>query len=176
MSELVTDRTYRRFIETEPDLPAIASDKTKMKTPPWVVYVQKDEFGKWGSKSYWKYSKALKFMHKALRYGVWDVAISCRRMGFNPPERLVKIKGKFVEGSDGKMRQATKYLPWKPKIDTATVEEHHWCKYCRRPTVFKWYSKHGRLGVVDSTVPRCCICGASARISLTSDDKFFRVT
>jgi RNase P subunit RPR2 len=55
-------------------------------------------------------------------------------------------------------------------------EEHHWCKYCRRPTVFKYYTSHKRLGTVDPWVRRCCICGASERIAIhTRSDRTFRV-
>jgi hypothetical protein len=174
MSELVRDPAYKRFLETKPELPPVARSKAMMSSPPWVVYIQRDAGGKWGKREFWKYSEAFRFMARALKLGVHDAALNCKRYGFEPPMRFVRIKGKFVTGSDGKQRQATKAVPWKPKLE-GTDEEHHWCKYCRRPTVFKFYRKHKRLPLVDSTVPRCCICGASARIALSDTDRMFRI-
>lgn len=174
MSELVKDPVYRKFLETKPKLPPIARDKEMQKSPPWVVYVQREVGGPWGKREFWKYSEALKFLGKALKLHVHDATINCRRIGFEPPMRFVRIKGKFVTGSDGKKRQATKKVSWKPKLDAYDME-HHWCKYCRRPTVFKYFRKHKALkeGMVDSTMPRCTICGASARIALSPTDKGF---
>lgn len=174
MSELVRDPVYKRFLQTKPTLPGIARSQKMMASPPWVVYIQKRADGPWGKKEFWKYSDAFKFLKKALKLGVHDAALNCKRVGFDPPLRFARIKGKFVVGSDGKERQATKAVPWKPKLDVGD-EDHHWCKYCRRPTVFKYYRKHKRLQVVDSTMPRCCICGASARIALPKSDRMFRV-
>lgn len=174
MSELVKDPVYRRFLQTKPELPPVARSMKRMTTPPWVVYIQKKADGPWGKKEFWKYGEAFKFMAKALNLGVHDAALNCKRVGFDPPSRFVRIKGKFVVGSDGQRRQATKAVPWKPKLDVGDAE-HHWCKYCRRPTVFKWLSKHKRLGAVDSTIPRCTICGASARIALPAHDRLFRI-
>lgn len=173
MSELVEDPTYWEFLQTKPELPEISRDKRMMLTAPWVVYVQREAEGKWGKREFWKYSKALKFLERALAVGVHDAALNCRRIGFDPPSRFVRIKGKFVKGSDGKRRQATKRVYWKPRLP-ADEADHHWCKYCRRPTVFKYFSTHKRLGKVDTTVPRCCICGASARIALPAHDRMYR--
>lgn len=176
MSELVQDKTYRKFLETKPVLPPIARSKKMAASPPWVVYIQREPEGKWGKKEFWKYSEAFHFMRLWLKKGAHDAAINCKRIGFDPPTRLARIKGKFVRGSDGKMRQATKFVPW--VLPTAMVmdqPEHHWCRFCRRPTVFKFYSKHRRLGAVDPGISRCCICGASARIALSPGDKMFRI-
>ena len=105
MSELVKDPVYRRYLQTKPDLPPVARSKLNQ-SPPWVVYIQKDAHGKWGKREFWKYSEAFKFMSRALKLGVADAALNCKRIGFEPPSRFVRIKGKFVTGSDGKRRQA----------------------------------------------------------------------
>ena len=170
MTELVKDPVYKRYLQTKPVLPAVARSKKLMRTPPWVVYVQKEADGAWGKKEFWKYSEAFNFMKRALKLGVHDAAINCRRVGFLPPSRFVRIKGKYVLGSDGVKRQATKAVPWKPKLDVSDPD-HEWCMYCRRPTVFKYYRKHKALkslGFLDNTIRRCCICGASARIAIPS--------
>lgn len=176
MSELVKDPNYRAFLETQPKTPPISRDKGRQTSPPWIVYVQVSADGKWGKKEFWKYTKAFRFFRACMKQGVHDATINNRRIPTSPPSRMVRIKGKFVVGSDGIKRQATKLVEW--KLPTALAQdqpEHHWCLYCRRPTVFKFYSKHPRLGRVDSFIQRCCICGASARIALTASDRSFRV-
>lgn len=176
MSELVKDPVYRRFLETKPDMPRHARDPKRAASPPWVVYVQLKADGAWRKKEFWKYSEAFNFMRRWLKKGAHDATINNKRIGYDPPMRFVRIKNKFVVGSDGIRRQATKAVPWKLRADWLMDQpEHHWCRYCRRPTVFKYYSKHKRLGQVDASVPRCCICGASARIALTSTDRMFRI-
>lgn len=175
MSELIKDPVYRKFLTVPPKLPDFARDKRMNISPPWVVYVQKTPGGKWGKREFWTYKKAFGFFRKALKLGVHDVTINCKRIGFDPPSKWVRIKGKYVVGSDNVKRQATKLIYWKLRTESGE-EEHHWCKYCRRPTVFKFYDSHKRLGFVDSTVSRCCICGASERIAIhTPSDRSFRV-
>lgn len=176
MSELVKDPVYRKFLTTQPALPPIAKDKTMMATKPWVVYVQREKGGSWGKKEFWRYTKAFAFLNKALKADVYDCTINNRRIGFKPPQKFVRIKGKYVVGSDGVRRQQTKPVPW-VFVTPDGQPDHHWCKYCRRPTVFRYFRKHKALkGVdIDTTVPRCCICGASARIAIDwSSDKGFR--
>lgn len=173
MSELIKDKTYKKFLMTQPLIPPLLKDPRMVPSPPWVVYVQKDMDGPWGKKEFWKYTDAFKFFRKWLKRGAHDLALNNKRYGYEPPNRFARIKGKYVKGSDGVVRQATKSLPWRPKLEQGDAE-HHWCKYCRRPTVFKFYSRHKRIGVVDQTVPRCCICGASARIALSASDNLFR--
>jgi hypothetical protein len=176
MSELLEDPVYRKFLLTPPDMPEHARNKEFNLSPLWVVYVQRVPGGKWGKKEFWSYKKAFKFFKKCLKqYKVHDLAINNKRVGCVPPSRFVRIRGKYVTGSDGKRRQATTRVYWKVKVHPED-EEHHWCKYCRRPTVFKYYTSHKRLGVVDPGVRRCCICGASERIAIhTPSDKSFRV-
>jgi hypothetical protein len=176
MSELLQDSVYRRYLEAKPDMPKHLADPRWVKTAPWVVYIQKEVNGPWGKRSFWKYRKAYKFMMAWMKKGCHDAAINNVRVGFEPPMRLARVKGKYVVGSDGVRRQATVRIAWKlPVAMMVDQPEHHWCKYCRRPTIFKFYSKHKRLGAVDPSVPRCCICGASARIALSHSDKRFRV-
>lgn len=179
MSELLKDRFYKAFIEATPDLPPVAKSKKKAKSPPWVVYVQLEVDGKWGRRSFWKYKKALKFMLAHLENGAHDAALNCKRTAFPPPSRLVRIKGKYVRGSDGVERQATKLVRWDlPAALKEGEAEHHWCSYCRRPTVFKFFRRHKALPgieVLDQSVPRCTICGASARIAIPYSDRKFKV-
>lgn len=175
MSELVKDPTYRSFLETMPPAHPIAAEKNAQKSPPWVVYVQIEAGGRWGKKEFWKYSKAFKFFRAWMKRGAYDATINNKRVPTSPPSRMVRIRGKFIKGSDGKVRQATTSVFWKlPSALAIDQPEHHWCLYCRRPTLFKFYSKHPRLGAVDGFTPRCCICGASSRIAFHHSDPGFR--
>jgi hypothetical protein len=177
MSELLKDRFYREFLERVPKLPEVAKSKQKAASPPWVVYVQREREGKWGRRSFWKYKKALKFMLRHLELGAYDAALNCRRVGFYPPSRLVRIKGKFIAGTDGVKRQATKLIKWELRGDMLEGQpDHHWCMYCRRPTVFRHYKRHRAMGPIelDQSTPRCSICGASARIAVPESDRRFK--
>lgn len=61
-------------------------------------------------------------------------------------------------------QQKTAIVAWKPRLD-GMEEEHIWCTYCRRPTVFRWFTAHHTLrnspvaGTTDPTDRRCTICG-----------------
>ena len=174
MSELIKDPVYRKFLLTPPLIPEHAKAR-KGVSPPWVVYVQRKSGGPWGKREFKTYKKAFKFFRKALKLGVHDITINNKRIGYEPPSKWVRVRGKYVTGSDGIRRQAQKQVFWKVKLSPED-EEHHWCKYCRRPTVFKYYSKHKRLGEVSPWARRCCICGASERIAIhTPSDKSYRV-
>lgn len=142
-----------------------------MATPPWVVYVQRTADGPWGKKEFWKYSEAFNFLKIAInKHKVHDAALNCKRFPFAPPMRFARIRGKYVVGSDGVKRQATKAIPWAPKYEPGDPD-HKWCMYCRRPTIFRFYSKHKRLGAVTDDVRRCCICGASERIAVSAAER-----
>ena len=169
------DPVYREFLQTPPKMPPIARDPKKMSSPPWVVYVQKEPHGKWGKKEFWKYKDAFKFFSKALKMGVADAAINNKRIPFDPPHKVVRVKGRYQVGSDGVKRQITKIIEWRPKL-LAEDAEHYWCLYCRRPTEFFYYRKHRALKLesIDTTIPRCCICGASARIAVPHGQRKFR--
>ena len=167
MSELIKDPVYRKFLETPPKTPKFTRDPATQKSPPWVVYIKPDKAGNWGRKEFWKYSEAFHFFRKWMKKGAYDATINNKRYGFPPPMRRVRIKGKFITGTDGVERQATTQVAWKMKADVATdYPDHHWCRYCRRPVEFKYFSKHKRLGEVDPTTRRCIICGGSTRIAV----------
>lgn len=172
MSELLEDKAFRSFMLTPPKTPEVA--RAKHLSPMWVVYVQKTAQGKWRRKAFRKYRKALEFMNRAIQLGYHDAAISNKRIGFDPPTRIVRVKGKYKVGTDGVKRQVTKIVQWKPKIPIGEDDEHNWCRACRRPTVWRHYSKHPALHqfpVLDYSVRRCCICGGSERINMNQDER-----
>lgn len=164
MRDLLDDKRYKEYLLQKPKLPAVARDPSL--SPPWVIYVQMEADGRWRRKSFNTYREAFQFFKKLLPRA-HDLAFNNKRIPQEPPTRLVRIKGKYVMGSDGVKRQATKVVRWQPKLGPDEAD-HEWCMYCRRPTLFRFYSRHHALknGGVDGTVRRCCICGASERIAL----------
>lgn len=159
--ELLEDKKYRAYFQTVPKL------KNGKTGKPWRLYVQGHDH-KWRKKDFAKYSDAFKLFRKLLRKGeVRDAAINCRRQSFAPPTRMARIRNKYVTGSDGVRRQATKRVEWRPKLGPDHFEEHLWCPWCRRPSAFKNFSYHHafpREMGLDTSVARCSICGASTRI------------
>lgn len=172
MSELLTDQQYKDFICKAPKLPLAA---LLPYSGPWVVYVQKKPDGPWGRKTFNTYKEAFMFFKRCLKLGVHDLAFNCKRVAFEPPARRVRLKGKFVQGSDGVKRQATKMVRWAIPAKLLLDEPAHdyeWCMYCRRPVAFRYYLHHPAvkgLTQVDPSVRRCCICGASERIAMLPD-------
>lgn len=163
--DLLEDSRYKEFFCQVPKLAVPPSPGIK----PWRVFILLKKNHKWAQRDFATYPEAFRFFKKALKRGlIVDGAINCRRQSFSPPIRYARIKGKYVIGSDGVKRQATKRIEWQPKLGVDDFEDHQWCPWCRRPTVFKYYGKHRALKIgfpIDPSVPRCMICGASTRVT-----------
>lgn len=162
--DLLEDPQYKAFFCKIPVLPESPSIK-----PPWRLFIQLKGDKRWRIKDFDTYPEAFNFLKKKLKAGVvHDAAIHCRRFSYPPPVVMKRIRGKYVRGSDGKERPATKRADWKPKLPD-DLERHDWCPWCRRPTVFKYYTRHHalqKIGLpIDPSVARCNICGASTRIA-----------
>lgn len=105
-------------------------------TPPWRLFVQMEEGGRWATAILPSYPKAYAALKLRLP-DLYDATIHSRRQHFAPP--VVRI-------GDKKHRMP---MP----------EGHEWCELCRRPVVFKYFSKHPNLGIVSHDYLRCTICG-----------------
>lgn len=178
LPELFEDARFKEYFCKIPPTPRVAYDKSLTKQ--WVVYVQlKDPSAKsghtgWKRKEFRKYRKAFALIRQLHKEGkLHDGAISNKRATRKPPSRMVRIKGKYIIGSDGVKRQATKMVVWKPRLEPEEPE-HHWCLYCGRPTIFRYFTKHHRFtsGCSDE-VPRCVICGTSSRIAIQLSEQRF---
>jgi hypothetical protein len=172
MSELLADTTYREYLLTIPKIPKPLRDPSLSDKAPWVIFVQKNQGGPWGKKSFWKYSEAFAFFKKCLELKVYDLAFNCRKTDFGPPTKVVRIKGRYHTNSNGKRVQVTREVKWHWALPESEMD-HFWCRYCRRPTEFKYYSRHKNFPadfLIDRNVMRCCICGASERIALRKED------
>lgn len=164
--DLLEDSRYKEYFCQVPKLAVPPVNGAK----PWRVFLKLKKNRQWAQKDFATYPEAFKYFKKALKRGlILDGAINCRRQSFAPPIRYAKIRGKFIEGSDGVKRQATKRVEWQPKLNADEYDEHQWCPWCRRPTVFKYFARHRVLNgsgiAIDPSVPRCMICGASTRVA-----------
>lgn len=132
--ELLADPIYRKWFSTPPDPPPYVK---------WRVYVQKKRDKRWRRRDFDTWAEAYKFFRA--NYKKWyNAALISRNWESRPP--VVKYHGK---------RQYYKKV--------VLVESHRWCGYCRRPTMFGFFTRHHAFpkgGI--SPVPyfrRCGICG-----------------
>lgn len=170
LSELIDDPTYRKFMHRLPNL----GPHTQ---PPWRLYVQREMDGPWGKKDFEEYEEALNTLKRFLDRGVHNATIQCRPTGFKPPRKIVRVTrdGRPVMiKRGGKEIPKTQLIPWRPKVSTDQAS-HTWCPYCRRPTIFRWFTKHHALPPeFDPSVQRCTICGVSEVFVRTTPDSFLR--
>ena len=163
--DLLEDEDYKAFFIKNVKLPPHLLNGKR-----WRLWVQLKRNRQWKKKDFASYADAFKYF-RASRDHILDAAIGCPGYEFKPPSKVVRVKGKYHVGNDGVRRQVTKLVTWKPKLPLGEEEAHNWCPYCRRPTVFRQFSKHHALlashtgGVgIDNRLLRCTICGASENI------------
>jgi len=160
--ELLKDPAYRAYFLRVPALPAHYTEEKK----PWKLYVQlKADPRVWRSKRFGTYAAAFAYFKKN-REKIYDAAINCPAMQHQPPNKIVKVKGKLFKG-----KPVTRMIVWKPKMPIDEFEDHFWCGFCRRPTVFRRVTTHHALPLsklgglpIDPELMRCVICGASENI------------
>lgn len=174
LPELLKDPKYRAFFLQVP--------KTLVPPPgqkPWRLYIQREADGPWAKKDFEKYADAFRKLAAELKRGaVHDGAIQSRGIAYAPPERVAKVtkggrpvwarngQNQIMVDRDGNRIQRTVVVVWRPKLEPQD-EPHTWCTYCRRPTVFRWFTNHHSIrgtelaGLVDPSKQRCTICGAT---------------
>jgi hypothetical protein len=125
---------------------------------PWRVYGQREGRGRWAKRDFETYVEAFRFLKPRLKT-YHDISITSKARPFDPPGRLVKLRRNgqplMVKTNNG-MQRATKLVPIKPPPG------HLWCMYCRRFTVFIWFTTHHafkRPQPYDLSSRRCCVCG-----------------
>lgn len=153
LKELLRDPQYREFFTKVPKLPEHYTPDTR----PWKLLIIKPGETVWRSKRFGTYQEAFVGLKKMMSV-IDNAAINCPALGFMPPVRTVRIKGKF----DRRGKPILKSLVWKPRLE-AEMGDHHWCPHCRRPSIFKIASLK-RSAVQGEPMLRCMICGASERI------------
>lgn len=158
--KLIQDPVYRTFLGTAPILPHVLPDSR-----PWYFYLKQE----WavhgdpahpqavtGTKIGWK-RKACGTYHQA--YGLLrehykaahDTVITCRVMPVGPP--LDERRGK----------------PWNwhksPELARYDFSiDYKWCGYCRRPTRFRFFSRHHAVIDAINDEKRCEVCGVRERM------------
>lgn len=157
LPELLEDKAFRKFFERQPSIPVV-----KRTTPPYRIWVQKEPRGRWAKKDVGSYQSAVRWFDKNLEL-IYDGALAIPSTQTAPPKRLVRVskdgKPVLVRNADGTKTQKIKEVLWVPRIP-ADERKHLWCPYCRRPTVFAWFSKHhNQPKVLQPEYSRCTICG-----------------
>lgn len=154
--ELLEDKRYKEYFLKAPGMPPVYRQQQML---PWRVYIQREADGAWAKKDLPTYVEAFR-LFKKYRPNIHDAAITSRSVAFAPPHRFVRIKGKYVVHK-GKKTQVTKLVVWRPQLPPEE-SAHNWCTYCRRPTVFRYFSKHHAFGnsmPISQEELRCTICG-----------------
>lgn len=164
LPELLKDPHYKEFFLTVPKFHTKA-----VKRPSYRLYVQLKGETKWRVKEFAKYSEAFTEVKRLLKAGrLHDGAICCKSHPTPVFMRNVRIKGQYRLDSKGKRVQMTRRVPWQPTLDVLDPDYQRWCPHCRRPTAFKYFSKHHALNYlnldIDPELRRCVICGASERL------------
>lgn len=154
--ELLEDKAYREFFLKPPAMPRLYKANGMA---PWRVYIRRDHTGPWAKKDCMTYREAFE-VFKRWSPQIHDAAITSRAVAFSPPYKMARIRGQYVVHK-GKKVQKTKLVVWTPKVP-AEEGIHTWCPYCRRPTIFRYFSKHhafpeGAFGIGEHQ--RCTICG-----------------
>lgn len=164
--ELLDLPGFKEFLVTRPEILAVPIGNKL----PWRVYVQKHPHGRWAKKDFETYGAAFKFMKPYIRTS-HDVALHCRNIMYLPPGRWLPIRrngepvylldaqGKPRLDDDGKRIRQKKFKPMQ------MPPGHTWCAYCRRPTIFTWFSRHHAFPPtlkIRGNVERCTICGVTA--------------
>ena len=157
LAELLEDKNYRKFFEKQPHIPNISRT-----APPYRLWVQRRAHGPWLKKDISSYHSGIKWLIDRLDE-IHDGALAIKGLQSPPPNKLVKVKRNGVLltkiGSDGVERPVVKEVPW--HFYTPIDERKHvWCPYCRRPTIFTWFSKHHNMpNILQPEYSRCTICG-----------------
>jgi hypothetical protein len=157
--ELLRDPQFKAYFVKVPKLP----DHYTPDAEPWRLLVVKQGETRWRSKRFGTYQEAFAGFKKMLP-SITDAAINCPGLSFMPPTRTVKLKGKF-EVVKGIQKPILRTLVWAPRLE-ADMAKHHWCGYCRRPTVFVNKGMPPRM-LNGFTLPatrvayRCNMCGAT---------------
>jgi len=162
LRELLEDKVYREFFTTMPQMPRNLHPDAM----PWRVYVQRKMDGPWGKREFHTYKEAFKFLKPHIKT-TYNAAIQSKGIQFEAPFKVYRLVkgGKPLLDANGKQRY--RRVVWVPQLDL-TDAPHLWCPYCRRPTVFSWFSKHHAFpkgSVFDLSLRRCAICGASERLA-----------
>lgn len=160
LKELLRDPAYRAYFTKVPQLPEHYTPENM----PWKLMILKPTENIWRTKRMGTYEEAFAGLKKLLPF-ISNAAINCPPLGFMPPTRTVRLKGKY----DRKGKQLTRTTMWLPQI-AGDMEHHDWCPHCRRPSIFHLATlsrprkENTYVTPRGEPVIRCIICGSSERV------------
>ena len=157
--ELLDDERYAKFFNTVPVLPDHYYEEGRQ---PWRLLVVVKGESNWRSKRFNAYDEALEQFEK-IRAKVANAAINSPSLNFIPPLRHARVKNKVHPKTK---RPLIISRVWTPQL-SGEMPQHHWCGYCRRPTIFGHKAMRPRTldGFrleVSRVDYRCLVCGAAA--------------
>lgn len=159
--ELLDDEKFAKYFRMVPVLP----DHYYVDgVTPWRLMVNmRGEMG-WRSKRFEAYDEALEALDKRMPR-VANAAINCPGLNFMPPIRHARVRNK-VHPKTKKPLIVSRV--WVPQL-SGEMPQHHWCGYCRRPTIFGHKAMPpkmlGEFRLPASHVAyRCTLCGSNAEL------------
>lgn len=161
--ELLRDPQYRAYFVKVPKLPEHYTPDAL----PWRLLVLKHGEHVWRGKRFGTYEEAFAGFKKMLP-NIENAAINCPGLNFVPPMRTVKVKGRFHTEGKLKGTPIIKTLVWTPRLEP-DHDAHHWCAYCRRPSIFVDKGMGARM-LNGQRLPasrvalRCMICGTNSEL------------
>ncbi|AVR56964.1 hypothetical protein PBI_TRISCUIT_92 [Microbacterium phage Triscuit] len=159
--ELLDDERYRKYFETAPELPEHYYNGGH---EPWRLMVLIKGKPRWASKRYASYDEAAERLIELLPK-ITNGTVNNPALNFMPPIRHARVKNRI----DPKTKKPLIISRvWVPQL-SGEMPQHHWCGYCRRPTIFAHKAMPAKdLG--DFRLPasqiayRCTLCGANAEL------------
>lgn len=159
LRELLSDPIYRKWFSKVPTVRTMFPSGQ-----PWQVFVQEDLDGRWKRAKFPSYAQAYKYIARNLNQ-FHDMALNCPGQAFHPPVLVSKepvLKKFLVQLKGGKSKVVRRYVYersyWRP-ASLELLTSHQWCSYCRRPTVFAYFSRHHAVPACVPYELRCTPCG-----------------
>lgn len=147
LRELLRDPTYRKWFALEPTF-------AREKWVTWRVYARVSRDKGWAKRDFVTWKAGFDFLAKNLG-AIYDGALTCKNQPSRPP--VVSVPAvKTVDGKKISYRKRQYYSA------VLTYPGHLWCPYCRRPTVFGYFTTHHAFTGKFRPLPyklRCGICG-----------------
>ena len=157
--ELLRDPQFKAYFVHVPKLPEHYTPDAM----PWRLLVLKKDEHTWRGKRFGTYEEAFAGFKKMLPV-IENAAINCPGLNFVPPMRTVRVKNRV----DEKGKPLIKTLVWQPRLEP-DHQAHHWCAYCRRPSVFIDRGMGAKM-LNGQRLPaarialRCMICGSNSEL------------
>ena len=133
LNQQLKDPVFRKWMQRVP------KNTGRMPAKNWYVYLRETPDSNWTRKQFALYNDALRYLLEH-RKDTYDQALNSKARMY-PPPKIRNKKGNI-----------------KFKKPVAPIG-HKWCPYCRRMTLFQWFSKHpATVKYMSPYDARCSIC------------------